>query len=174
MARMHIHIAVPDINKAVAFYASVFGVAPTVRKDDYAKWSLDDPKVNLAISTRSARHGVDHIGIQADSAEELGAFSQRFDTASLPVAVEGEVTCCYARSDKRWLTDTAGVSWEVFHSLGTAEVYGDGLYAPQASCGESDCGSSSEVTPVVRPEAARACCPTSASRAPESEKSGCC
>jgi len=126
MKRLHVHIAVEDLQRSIDFYSALFAAEPSVRKDDYAKWMLDDPRVNLAISARGAATGVEHLGIQAESAEELAEVYERLKRADAPVLEEGATTCCYARSEKSWINDPAGVPWEVFHTVGESAVYGGG------------------------------------------------
>ena len=123
MKRLHLHIAVPEIEPAIAFYSTLFGAPPSVVKDDYAKWMLEDPRVNLAISSRARTPGVDHVGIQVDSAGELGELAARLKAAGETTFDQEATTCCYAKSDKSWVTDTAGVRWESFFTHGEATSY---------------------------------------------------
>ncbi|SCK17184.1 ArsI/CadI family heavy metal resistance metalloenzyme [Vogesella sp. LIG4] len=123
MKRMHIHVAVDDLAASIRFYNALFGAEPTVHKPDYAKWMLDDPRVNFAISQRGARPGLDHLGIQTESAEELAELKQRIDAAGLAALSEEGTTCCYAVSDKHWLQDPSGIAWESYHTLDTAPTY---------------------------------------------------
>lgn len=125
MKRMHIHVAVENLNDSIRFYRAMFGNAePAVLKSDYCKWELTDPAVNFAISQRGAKPGVDHIGIQVETDAELAEMNARFTAAQLPVQPEIGTTCCYARSDKAWTTDPQGVAWETFRTLEAAPVYG--------------------------------------------------
>ncbi|MFN4024398.1 MAG: ArsI/CadI family heavy metal resistance metalloenzyme [Hyphomonas sp.] len=126
MKRLHVHIAVEDLQRSVDFYSTLFAAEPSVLKDDYAKWMLDDPRVNLAISARGAAPGVEHLGIQAETGEELAEVYERLSRADAPVLEEGATTCCYAKSEKSWVNDPAGVPWEVFHTVGESAVYGGG------------------------------------------------
>lgn len=126
MKRMHVHVAVEDIQQSVGFYSALFGAEPTVVKSDYAKWMLDDPRVNFAISTRGREPGLDHLGIQVESAEELGEVYGRLRKAGGEVIEQGQTVCCYARSEKSWIDDPAGIPWETFHTTGESIVYGDG------------------------------------------------
>ncbi len=126
MKRLHVHIAVDDLERSIAFYSTLFAAQPSVVKADYAKWMLDDPRVNLAISARGAARGVEHLGIQAESSEELAEVYERLSKADAPVLEEGATTCCYAQSEKSWVNDPAGVPWEVFHTTGDSAVYGGG------------------------------------------------
>ena len=125
MKRLHVHVAVEDLDRSKVFYAVLFGAAPSVVKDDYAKWMLDDPKVNFAISSRGRAGGVDHLGIQVDSAEELGELAGRLKAAGETILDQEATTCCYAKSDKAWVNDPAGVRWETFHTFGEAVSYGE-------------------------------------------------
>ena len=122
MKRLHVHVSVHDLDKSVGFYSALFSAPPTVRQDDYAKWMLDDPPLNFAISTRGGKPGVDHLGIQTDDPAELAALKARAQQADLALLDEGEVSCCYARSEKHWVTDPQGVAWEHFHTLGSIPV----------------------------------------------------
>ena len=123
MKRFHVHVHVEDLAKNIAFYSAMFDRQPTRLEPDYAKWMLDDPAVNFAISTRGATPGVDHLGIQVESAEELAALKDNATRADMALLDEGETTCCYARSDKYWLTDPQGIAWEQFHTLDSIPVF---------------------------------------------------
>lgn len=126
MKRLHVHVAVNDLDRSISFYSSLFAAEPVVLKDDYAKWMLDDPRVNFAISAGNhARKGIEHLGIQAESTEELSEVFGRLKAADRPVLEEGATTCCYAKSEKSWIADPDGVVWEAFHTNGEATVYGD-------------------------------------------------
>ena len=125
MKRLHLHVSVPEIQPAIAFYTTLFDAEPIVVKEDYAKWMLEDPRVNLAISSRARAPGVDHVGVQVDSAEELGELASRLKAAGAQTFDQEATTCCYARSDKSWVTDTAGVRWETFFTHGEATSYGE-------------------------------------------------
>ncbi len=137
---MHLHISVPDLAGSIDFYATLFGAPPSVVKPDYAKWMLDDPRVNFAISQRGAAAGVDHVGIQVESAAELGEVAGRLKAAGERTFDEAATTCCYARSDKSWASDPAGVRWETFFTFGEATTYGEDAAmaaeaAPAGCCG---------------------------------------
>jgi len=132
MKRMHLHVSVPDLARSIDFYATLFGAPPSVVKPDYAKWSLDDPRVNFAISQRGAAVGIDHVGMQVETAAELDELAGRLKAAGARTFDETATTCCYARSDKSWVRDPAGVRWETFFTFGEATTYGE-----DASC----CGS---------------------------------
>jgi catechol 2,3-dioxygenase-like lactoylglutathione lyase family enzyme len=125
MKRLHMGISVPDLDQAIAFYTTLFDADPTVVKDDYAKWMLEDPKINLSISSRALGNGVDHVGIQVESAAELAEISARLKAAGSTTLDLEATTCCYAKSDKSWVTDTAGVRWETFFTFGEATSYGE-------------------------------------------------
>jgi catechol 2,3-dioxygenase-like lactoylglutathione lyase family enzyme len=125
MKRFHVHVAVKDLAESVRFYSTLFAAAPTVLKNDYAKWMLEDPRVNFAISTRGQAVGMDHLGIQVEDETELEEVAGRLQQAGRPVLEQGETVCCYARSDKAWITDPQGLYWETFSTLGEAPVYGE-------------------------------------------------
>ncbi|MDP1632273.1 MAG: ArsI/CadI family heavy metal resistance metalloenzyme [Caulobacter sp.] len=131
MNRLHLHIAVDDLSRSIGFYSTLFGAQPSVVKDDYAKWMLEDPRVNLAISQRGrGAPGVDHVGIQAETADELTAIATRLKAAGETTFDQEATTCCYARSDKSWVTDPSGVRWETFHTFGEAVTYGEDEVVP--------------------------------------------
>jgi catechol 2,3-dioxygenase-like lactoylglutathione lyase family enzyme len=124
--RLHIHVGVADLDQSIRFYSTLFAAEPTVIKDDYAKWMLDDPRVNFAISAgKHANKGIEHLGIQAESVDELADVYGRLKAADRPVLEEGRTTCCYAKSEKSWIADPDGVVWEAFLTNGEATVYGD-------------------------------------------------
>ena len=126
MKRLHVHVGVEDLDQSIHFYSTLFGAQPTVTKSDYAKWMLDDPRVNFAISAGNhARKGIEHLGIQVESQAELGEVYGRLKAADRPVLEEGQTTCCYAKSEKSWISDPDGVVWEAFLTKGEATVYGD-------------------------------------------------
>jgi catechol 2,3-dioxygenase-like lactoylglutathione lyase family enzyme len=156
MKRMHVHVSVPDIPDAIQFYSALFESRPTVVKADYAKWMLDDPRVNFAISTRGREPGLDHLGIQVETRNELHEVYGRLRQAGGNIVEQGQTTCCYAKSDKSWIDDPAGISWETFLTTGESTDYGDGSgervarVAHEKSC----CASTPE---VVEPVAACGC-----------------
>lgn len=154
MKRFHVHIAVPDLAESIAFYRKMFGAEPTVSKPDYAKWMLEDPRVNFAISARGASTGVNHLGFQVDSAEELTQLREQAEKADLAAVEEAGAACCYANSNKHWITDPAGIAWESFHSLGEIPVFGAPGGEPQSTPADS------------------VCCPPAAAKA--ATASGCC
>ncbi len=114
MKRFHIHLAVENLDRNIEFYSTLFGCEPTVRHEDYAKWMLDDPRINFAISNRGSRFGLDHLGIQAEDDQELQAIKLRLDATQRPVEAQEQAACCYMRSDKYWITDPQGIAWESF------------------------------------------------------------
>jgi catechol 2,3-dioxygenase-like lactoylglutathione lyase family enzyme len=137
MKRFHVHVSVDDLERSVRFYSTVFAATPTVRKADYAKWMLDDPRVNFAISARGrATTGVDHLGIQVEDETELHAVFDRLKAAEAPLYEQGKTTCCYAEGEKSWVLDPQGVSWEAFLTSGESTVYGDSVSreALEAAC----------------------------------------
>jgi catechol 2,3-dioxygenase-like lactoylglutathione lyase family enzyme len=154
MKRMHVHVAVADLQSSVAFYSALFAAQPTIIKTDYAKWLLDDPRVNFAISTRGRQPGLDHLGIQVDSRDELDEVYARLRQAGGTIVEQGETSCCYAKSEKSWIDDPAGIAWETFHTTGESTDYGDGSgervarVAHEASC----------CAPKVPAASASACC----------------
>jgi len=124
MKRFHIHVGVENLEKSVQFYSTLFGQAPTKLKTDYAKWMLEDPRLNFAISTRSNEAGLDHVGIQVEEESELAEITERLKKANLAVYDEGETTCCYAESNKAWVKDPSGIAWEAYQNMAEAEVFG--------------------------------------------------
>ncbi len=137
MARLHVHVAVEEIDQNIRFYTALFGREPSVVKPDYVKWELTDPAVNFAISKRGRGPGIDHLGIQAESADELAGLRERLDAAEIAGAEQQSAACCYARSDKYWVQDPQGIAWETFHTLGSVPTFGDAqapaLAAPAGS-----------------------------------------
>ncbi|MFO7953695.1 ArsI/CadI family heavy metal resistance metalloenzyme [Thioalkalivibrio sp.] len=124
MKRMHLHVSVPELEPAIRFYSQLFAAEPSVVKGDYAKWLLDDPRVNFAVSARGAPVGLNHLGIQAEEAAELEELGQRLDDIDADVREEMGTLCCYAQSDKYWTTDPAGIAWESYHTLGSIPMFG--------------------------------------------------
>lgn len=158
MKRMHVHVSVANIDTAIGFYSALFAEKPAVVKDDYAKWMLEDPRVNFAISTRGREPGLDHLGIQVGSQGELHDVYARLKQAGGAIIEQGDTACCYAKSEKSWISDPAGLSWETFHTTGESISYGDGS-------GEND----------ARIAHAKACCvPSSATETGVSASSACC
>jgi catechol 2,3-dioxygenase-like lactoylglutathione lyase family enzyme len=125
MKRLHVHVSVNDIRESVRFYSALFAAEPVVLKDDYAKWMLEDPRVNFAISTHRQPVGLNHLGFQVESDEELRGMQAQLKAADAQMVQENEQPCCYARSDKYWVTDPTGIAWETFHTLGSIPVYGE-------------------------------------------------
>ncbi|APA89430.1 glyoxalase/bleomycin resistance/dioxygenase family protein (plasmid) [Paraburkholderia sprentiae WSM5005] len=159
MKRFHIHVHVDDIAASVAFYSKLFAAQPARVEADYAKWMLDDPRVNFAISTRGTKTGVDHLGFQVDDSAELAELAQRAEAADMALLDQGETTCCYARSDKHWIVDPQGIAWEHFHSLDRVPVYGESRQessplSAQTSC----CAPRGEPVGVPVKPAGSACC----------------
>ena len=132
MKRFHVHVAVHDLQQSIRFYSSLFGAPPSVTKTDYAKWMLDDPRVNFAISTRGAEPGIDHLGLQAESGMELEEIGSRLAQADVSLLPQKGAACCYAKSDKYWTIDPQGIAWESFHTLDAVPVYGADSRAPAA------------------------------------------
>ena len=124
MKRLHVHVAVHDLQQSIRFYSALFAAEPAVKKDDYAKWMLDDPCVNFAISSRSAKTGIDHLGIQAENGTELEDIGSRLAQADVAVTAQKGASCCYAKSDKYWTIDPQGVAWESFHTLDSVPMFG--------------------------------------------------
>jgi catechol 2,3-dioxygenase-like lactoylglutathione lyase family enzyme len=161
MKRFHVNVSVGDIAEGVRFYSALFAAEPTVRKPDYAKWMLDDPRINFAISQRGYAVGVNHLGFQVDSADELAAMRAQLTRADHALVEQSGAACCYANSDKYWVTDPAGVAWETFHTLDDIPIYGaDTEIAPKTgACCVPLAGTVNE--PCCGPEAAsaeQACC----------------
>lgn len=157
MKRMHIHVGVDSLDESIRFYSALFAAQPVKTKADYAKWMLDDPFVNFAISTRSGKTGVDHLGLQVSNEVELAEMRVRLKNADMTVYDEGEATCCYARSDKSWVQDPAGIGWETFHSMQDLQTFSTGKPAEPTAC----CIPDSKAVPqaAVTPEkSAGACC----------------
>ena len=134
MKRFHVHVSVKDLAESTRFYSTLFGTAPSVVRTDYAKWMLDDPRVNFAISTRDPKHGVNHLGLQVESEDELTGLEAQLRQADASMLTERMTTCCYAKSDKYWVTDPQGVAWETFRTLGNAPVYGESPAATKTEC----------------------------------------
>ena len=138
MKRFHVHAHVTDLDASIAFYTKLFGAEPARVEADYAKWMLEDPRVNFAISTRGATPGVDHLGIQTDTEAELAELKARAEAADMALLDEGDTTCCYARSEKHWITDPQGIAWEQFHTLADIPVFSQ-KPAPAAAASASAC-----------------------------------
>jgi catechol 2,3-dioxygenase-like lactoylglutathione lyase family enzyme len=155
MKRLHVHVAVDNLDTAIGFYSTLFAAEPTVVKGDYAKWMLEDPRVNFAISMRGAKTGLNHLGIQVENETELAEVYSRLKKADGPVLEEGKTTCCYAKSEKSWIDDPAGISWETFHTTGAATDYGTSVKdGAQIAHAKACCGPQ----PAAEGPAASACC----------------
>jgi lactoylglutathione lyase len=159
MKRFHVHLHVDDLARSIGFYSKLFAAEPARVEADYAKWMLDDPAVNFAISTRGTQAGIDHLGIQTDDAAELAALKARAEAADMALLDEGETTCCYARSEKHWVTDPQGIAWEHFHTLAGIPVFSE---AGQPNAAAACCAPTDNVptaAPAVASEAAACCAP---------------
>lgn len=163
MKRLHVHVAVDDVDQAIGFYSALFDTRPTVIKPDYAKWMLDDPRVNFAISSRGREAGLDHLGIQVEDKTELTEVYARLRKAGGPVIEQGATSCCYAKSEKSWINDPSGIAWETFLTTGESADYGDGTGEREARIAHTKSCCAPE--PV---SAASACCTE------ETVASGCC
>ena len=147
MKRFHVHVAVSDLAQSIKFYSTFFNVEPTVKKDDYAKWMLDDPRINFAISTRGREPGLDHLGIQVDDSEALKEISLRLKEAQQPILEQEQTTCCYAKADKTWVHDPQGIAWESFFTTDSATTYGEDVDLG-AETNSACCAPMPEVIPV--------------------------
>jgi len=156
MKRMHVHVAVENLEQAIGFYSALFAAQPTVEKADYAKWMLDDPRVNFAISTRGRSPGLDHLGIQVESEAELSEVYARLHRSGGAAIEQGQTTCCYAKSEKSWVDDPAGIAWETFLTTGESTDYGDGSGERVARVANAKAC----CAPEPAPPAASACCST--------------
>jgi lactoylglutathione lyase len=157
MKRFHVHLHVDDLAQSVGFYSTLFATEPARLEGDYAKWMLEDPPVNFAISTRGSHPGIDHLGIQTDDPAELAAMKNRAAAADMALLDEGQTSCCYARSDKHWVTDPQGVAWEHFHTLADIPVFNEA--AVQTSTG-SACCAPAQADAAANAEPAACCAPT--------------
>ncbi len=163
MKRLHVHVSVDDLAASSRFYSTLFAAEPTVTKPDYVKWMLDDPRVNFAISTRSGKSGLDHLGIQVETRDELHEVYDRLQAADRPVLDEGATTCCYAQSEKSWITDPQGLSWETFLTSGESTVYGDSadlgpIRVASAACCTTETPQGASCAPKPELAATAACC----------------
>jgi lactoylglutathione lyase len=172
MKRFHVHMHVQDLSRSIGFYSKLFAAEPARVEADYAKWMLSDPAVNFAISTRGAQAGIDHLGFQTDDPAELAEMKARAEAADMALLDEGATTCCYARSEKHWVTDPQGVAWEHFHTLGSIPVFKEGAHAAQPT--PVAAAIATEAKPVVV-EAAACCAPRGKPVAvPVKASSSCC
>ncbi|OPF64793.1 ArsI/CadI family heavy metal resistance metalloenzyme [Hydrogenophaga sp. H7] len=166
MKRFHVHLHVTDLAQSVTFYSRLFAADPVRTEADYAKWMLEDPPVNFAISTRGEQPGIDHLGIQTDNAEELQALKDRATVADMSLLDEGATTCCYARSEKHWITDPQGIAWEHFHTLGNIPVFREKADEASAAacCAPSGATATNCCAPATEALApATGCCPSTSS-----------
>jgi catechol-2,3-dioxygenase len=159
MNRFHVHVSVRDLGESIAFYSKLFGAEPSVTKPDYAKWMLDDPRINFAISHNKCGSsvGLNHLGLQVDSESELAALESRFSQAGLAGVQEHGASCCYATSDKTWLQDPQGIAWENFHTLGSVPVFG-GSGPEMLRSGGSCTPAAADTSSTCGPKAAPGCC----------------
>jgi catechol 2,3-dioxygenase-like lactoylglutathione lyase family enzyme len=134
MKRIHIHVGVEKLDESIRFYSAIFGAQPVKTKADYAKWMLEDPRVNFAISTRASKNGVDHLGIQVEENDELEELRGRIRSADLAVFDEGETVCCYANSEKSWVQDPSGIAWEAYRTMDDAQIFSGKLAADESAC----------------------------------------
>ena len=168
MKRFHVHVHVDDLPRNLAFYSALFGAAPSRTEADYAKWMLEDPRLNFAISSRGLKTGVDHLGLQVDSAEELAALRGQMSAANISTHSDGETTCCYAKSEKSWVQDPSGIAWEAYHTMEDAQLFStpDAPPAQEGAC----------CAPAARPQVVT--CRLPASPAPVDaagkDAKGCC
>ena len=160
MKRFHVHVSVSDLEQSIRFYSTLFGAKPVRVEADYAKWMLDDPRINFAISHRRQTVGVDHLGFQVDSADEFRGLKAQLSAADAGLVEQTAAACCYAQSDKYWVTDPAGVAWETFHTLGSIPAYGEDTDVTYATAG----------CEPLKPATEAACCV----RNPSTESSGTC
>ncbi len=170
MKRFHVHVAVANLDESVRFYSKVFGAEPSVLKSDYAKWMVEDPRLNFAISSRGAQPGVNHLGLQVDSAEELEGLRDQLAAADAGIVDEPGAQCCYAESDKYWITDPQGIAWETYHSLGSIPMFGASRQSDDAQAASACCAPAPETT-------ASCCAPPPAAvsaKIPVKARGGCC
>jgi catechol 2,3-dioxygenase-like lactoylglutathione lyase family enzyme len=151
MARMHIHISVDDLDGSIDFYSTIFGSKPTTQKTDYAKWLLDNPSINFAISSRGFKPGIEHIGIQAENEDEMSDIRSRLEQGAIETFDDGQTVCCYAESDKSWIRDPSGIPWETYFTMKEAQFFSEHDTEPSGgSCcfpdsveAKNDCSSNS-------------------------------
>jgi catechol 2,3-dioxygenase-like lactoylglutathione lyase family enzyme len=170
MKRFHVHVHVDDLARSVAFYSKLFAAEPARLEGDYAKWMLDDPRVNFAISARGGKAGIDHLGFQVDEAAELAELKSRAESADMALLDEGETTCCYARSEKHWVTDPQGIAWEHFHTLAGIPVFSEPSSAQKAGVESACCAA----TPAPAAQDASAQAAGGSATASASASAGCC
>jgi catechol 2,3-dioxygenase-like lactoylglutathione lyase family enzyme len=165
MKRFHVHVSVSDLSQSIRFYSQLFGSEPAVHKSDYAKWMLDDPSINFAISTHRQPVGVNHLGFQVDTEEELRGMQSQLHAADAKMIQEDEQRCCYARSDKYWVTDPTGIAWETFHTLGSIPVYGEDTAVFNHGV---------STVPLESTAAKAGCCVPVAKSEPKADAGSCC
>jgi catechol 2,3-dioxygenase-like lactoylglutathione lyase family enzyme len=160
MKRLHVHVSVDDLPRSIGFYSGLFAAQPSVVKSDYAKWMLEDPRVNFAISTRGRAPGLDHLGIQVETGDELQEVYTRLRQAGSNVIEQGQTACCYAQSEKSWIDDPAGIAWEAFHTIGESTDYGDGTGENRARVAHEQQHEerSACCAPQAAPKPSQACC----------------
>jgi catechol 2,3-dioxygenase-like lactoylglutathione lyase family enzyme len=158
MKRFHVHVAVKELQESIRFYSAIFGNAPIVVKPDYAKWMLDDPRINFAISQRAGTIGINHLGLQAETEDELEGIHAKLQQANAAIAAEKAVHCCYAKSDKYWVTDPQGIAWETFRSLGSVPLYGEDKETAPAACGSGEISGCCAPTAKESGVANQGCC----------------
>ncbi len=156
MKRLHVHVAVENLDRSIRFYSTLFGAAPTILKDDYAKWMLDDPRMNFAISDRVRVHGLDHLGIQVEHSEDLTDLASRLRAAGEVTRDQEAATCCYARSDKAWVNDPDGLRWETFFTFGEAVTFGED--EPRLAKETAPTTACRAATPTAEAAKAPSCC----------------
>ena len=180
MKRFHVHLHVDDLARSIDFYSRLFASEPARIEGDYAKWMLEDPRLNFAISTRGSKAGIDHLGFQTDDPEELADLKSRAEAADMALLDEGTTTCCYARSEKHWVTDPQGIAWEHFHTLGSIPVFGEAAAAPgvaTACCTPAAVAAESATAASVATDAAACCTPAPRGKPigiPVKSSSSCC
>lgn len=163
MKRFHVHLHVDDLGRSIGFYSKLFAAEPTRVEGDYAKWMLPDPPLNFAISTRGSRPGIDHLGMQTDDAAELAELKARAEAADMALLDEGQTTCCYARSEKHWITDPQGIAWEHFRTLGDIPVFNEAaarMPTASACCAPAPAAGAAPAVSAASAEPAACCAPT--------------
>lgn len=164
MKRFHVHVAVENLTESTRFYSAMFGMPPTVEKEDYAKWMLDDPRLNFAISERASAGGINHLGFQAETDRELEEIHTRLKNADTSIAAEKGANCCYAKSDKYWVQDPSGIAWESFRSLDAIPFYGEHSHLGAVGAEQKEAGAGCST----------ACCPTVPKIEAAVDKKACC
>lgn len=167
MKRLHIHVAVEQLEGSIRFYSELFGAEPHLRRQDYAKWMVEDPRVNFAISSRGAPAGIEHLGIQVEDRDELAEVHERLNRAEAPVFDEGKTVCCYAKSEKIWIEDPQGVKWETFLTTGESTTYGHDV-------ARGDAGSACCAEPNIPAVSEAPCCTPAEKAAAVKRKAACC